>query len=148
MGPVRRGIAVLAAAAGLLGLGSGTATAAEVDPWPIVCSSNVGCTSWAKGGAVVWFNRTAEVSGTVRDSSVSQYEWVTVYFDAFAGSTKVDSDTRTARNEDLPFRFPIGDPDLVGGIDRVRIQVCAHFPATWPFKECGPQHNEWRGEWT
>lgn len=143
---MRRGIAVLAAAAAMVGVGSGAASAAEVDPWPLVCSSNVGCTTWAKGGAVVWGNRTAEVSGTLHDGSSSDYEWATIYIDAFAGSTKIDSTTRTANDVDRPFRFFVGDPDLVGGIDRVRIQVCAHFPATWPFKECGPQHNEFRGE--
>ncbi|MBM7787969.1 hypothetical protein [Tenggerimyces flavus] len=148
MGIQRRGIAMFAAAAAMVGVGSGTASAAEVDHWPIVCSANTGCPDWAKGGAVVWGNRTAEVSGSVRDSSKSQYEWVTVYFDAFAGSTKIDSTSRTANNEERPFRFFIGDPNLVGGIDRVRIQVCGHFPATWPFEECGPQYNVWRGEWT
>lgn len=148
MGLVRKAVATLAAAVGLLGLASGTASAAEVDPWPTVCTSDIGCDSWAKGGAVVWDNRTAEVSGSVLDSSAYSNEWVVVYFDAFAGDTKIDSTTRSVYNEERPFRFDIGDPTLVGGINRVRIQVCAIFPEKWPFKACGPQHNEWRGEWT
>ncbi|MFE7709335.1 hypothetical protein ACFU6I_26855 [Streptomyces sp. NPDC057486] len=49
----------------------------------------------------------------------------TVYFEAYAGTTKIASTTRTASTHNrVSYSFPIGDPDLVGGFDRLKIQIC------------------------
>ncbi|HEY8987332.1 MAG TPA: hypothetical protein VIU15_48200, partial [Streptomyces sp.] len=81
-------------------------------------------------GTITWYNRTANVTGTVADHQNNAY--TVAYFEAFAGSTKIDSQTRSANNEsDLgeyrSFSFTIGDPDLVGGIDRIKVTVCTHY---------------------
>lgn len=148
MGHVRRGVAVLAAAAVLLGLGSGSASADSVqwatDPFPEVCSSpyDPACDFGAGDGYIKWGNRTAGIKGYVWDFDEDSTTYTTVYFDAFAGANKIDSDTRTSHGEYKPFgEFAIGDPNLEGGIDRIRIQVCHHFPREWPYKECGGQVN-------
>lgn len=150
MGIARRGIAVFAAAAALLVAGSGNASATSVawatDPFPEVCSSwaDPACDNGAGDGYIKWSNRTAGIKGYVWDFGADPASYTKVYFDAFAGSTKVDSDFRTANGENRPFgEFAIGDPNLVGGIDRVRIQVCTHFP-DWPYKECSAQFNVFR----
>ncbi|MBM7787968.1 hypothetical protein [Tenggerimyces flavus] len=147
MGLGRRGIAVFVAAVAALGLGSGSASAASVqwatDPFPEVCASPVdpACDAGAGDGYIKWGNRTAGIKGYVWDFDEDPADYTKVYFDAFAGSTKVDSDFRTANGQYRPFgEFPIGDPNLVGGIDRVRIQVCSHFPL-WPYKECSAPVN-------
>jgi hypothetical protein len=75
------------------------------------------------------------------DTNVSTY--TKIYVEGFAGAVKVDSETRTVNNGERPFRFPVGDPDRVGGMDRIRIQVCVHFPEE-PYKECSGQLNEIR----
>lgn len=53
-------------------------------------------------------------------------------FEAYAGNAKVDTETRSANDEsDLgsvrTFGFTIGDPDLVGGINRIRVTVCRNY---------------------
>ncbi|MEU0792958.1 hypothetical protein ABZ342_23040 [Amycolatopsis sp. NPDC005961] len=45
---------------------------------------------------------------------------MTGHFDAFAGAKKIDSRVTTRDTAD----FLIGDPDLVGGINRIRSQAC------------------------
>lgn len=147
MGSVRRGVAVLAATGAAMGFGVGQASASVQwanDQWSWVCSSPIDnqCVHGSDGG-VAWGQRTAELSGSLWDDDTNSSTYTKIYFDAFAGSTKVDSDFRTVNNREIPFRFDIGDPDLVGGIDRIRIQVCVHFPE-WPYKECSEQDNELR----
>jgi len=89
-----------------------------------VTSSYRDKTSW---GTVSWGNRTAAITGTVYDGG-GDLATATVIFEAFAGSTKIDSQTRTA-NEMTElggtrgYSFSIGDPDLSGGIDRIKITV-------------------------
>jgi hypothetical protein len=81
-------------------------------------------------GTITWYNRTANVLGDVYDFEDSY--GTTAIFEAFAGSVKVDSTTRTA-NEDTElgwrrhFNFTIGDPDRVGGIDRIKITLCRDY---------------------
>ncbi|MFJ8113166.1 hypothetical protein [Streptomyces sp. NPDC096132] len=81
-------------------------------------------------GTITWYNRTAGMQGYVQDFLYGHS--TTAVFEAFAGSVKIDSETRTANNEsDLGyfrhFDFTIGDTDLVGGIDRVKITVCHDY---------------------
>ncbi|MBM2620823.1 hypothetical protein JIG36_35520 [Actinoplanes sp. LDG1-06] len=83
-------------------------------------------------GHVEWGNRTAYVDGTVTDNDNLPMS-STVIFEAFAGSNKIDTQTRTA-NEDSSlgwsrsFAFSIGDPDLRGGIDRIKITLRINYP--------------------
>jgi hypothetical protein len=89
-----------------------------------------------------WLNRTATLSGTVFKEEGVDYS-VTAIFDAFAGTTKVYTQTRTSRGTDptMSIGFTIGDPNLVGGIDRIRLQICEN-DLTPPF--CGVQQKVWR----
>ncbi|MGW6933816.1 hypothetical protein ACWGE0_27425 [Lentzea sp. NPDC054927] len=124
--PSRRGTTRVAVmAAGLLALsfvqaGQAGASAWPNDTWDVSSDGYEGLSV----GAVTWANRTATLQGHVQDDGgiVS----TTVFFTAYAGATKVDSDTRTASpGEDRPFGdVTIGDPGLVGGFDRLKIQVC------------------------
>jgi hypothetical protein len=106
-----------------------SATAGVQSAWPNdtfrVCTVP-SCYGIAVGG-IVWGNRTAQVQGEVRHGSGYG---VTVYFEAYAGNVKIDSDTRTAvAFNTVPYNFPIGDTDLVGGFDRLKIQVCHYGPS-------------------
>jgi hypothetical protein len=112
-------------AAGVLALsfvqaGQAGASAWPNDTWDV---SSVGYEALSVG-AVTWANRTATLKGHVQDDGGILSS--TVFFTAYAGSTKVDSDTRTASpGQDRSFSdVTIGDPDLVGGFDRLKIQVC------------------------
>jgi hypothetical protein len=54
-------------------------------------------------------------------------------FEAFAGSTKIDSQTRTANKDGSTgwfrtYGLSIGDPDLRSGIDRIKITVRMNYP--------------------
>lgn len=103
-----------------------------------VCDAT--CFNWTSG-TITWHNRTATVSGTVYDEQPGAY--TTAIFEAFAGSTKIDSATRTANDEsDLGwarnFSFSIGDPNKVGGINRIKITVCWTSAET---RSCGPSEN-------
>ncbi|MFF4274270.1 hypothetical protein [Streptomyces sp. NPDC001536] len=65
-----------------------------------------------------------------------------VIFEAFAGSTKIDSGTRTADDyTDLgivrDYNFTIGDTELPGGIDRIKITVC-HVLGTYLYDCSSP----------
>jgi hypothetical protein len=112
-----------AALAAVLVLGSALPAAATVN-WTVdnfsQCSGS--CRQGAARGTITWGNRTAYVSGTVTDVAGDLH--TTVTFDAYAGNTLVDHQTRTASVTTKPYGFPIGDPDLVGGVNRVLIEVC------------------------
>jgi hypothetical protein len=62
----------------------------------------------------------------------------------------IDSTTRpaTAFRTNVPYNFSIGDPDLVGGFDRLKIQVCltGGFACSHPSTPIGTgQPNIWSG---
>lgn len=151
MSALRQGLAVLAAAAAILGLNTGSASADEewaTDPLPTVCSQDIDpvCSHGTGTGYIKWSNRSALIKGEVWDDDFDTHTWTTVYFEAYAGATKVDSDTRTAHSETRRYgEFALGDPDRVGGFDRVKITVCHHFPLDWPYQECtNPPVNVYR----
>ncbi|GKQ34693.1 hypothetical protein [Streptomyces sp. A012304] len=100
--------------------------------------NNIGYTN----GTITWYNRTAMVRGTVIDE-VDFYGSAVAYFEAYAGSTKIESTTRTADYYGAlgavrDFNFTIGDTDLVGGIDRIKITVCQEVGT---FKSCSSPEN-------
>jgi hypothetical protein len=82
-------------------------------------------------GHIVWANRSASIDGEVHSPRQEPrcdeiIRSTTAFFEAYAGATKIDSTTRTVNYpgiRDFP-GFSIGDPDLVGGINRIKIQVC------------------------
>ena len=98
-------------------------------------------------GTITWYNRTAYVSGDVWTSGayLSYVDSTQVVFEAYAGSTKIESQTRTVSYPPDTYRhfgFTIGDPDLVGGIDRIKITVCVF----WPERDCGTSVNYNKGD--
>jgi hypothetical protein len=122
----RRVVRTVAAAAGIT-FAAATALAVPASAgtlaWPNdtydLCTT--ACGAEAIGG-VTWGNRSATVQGTIHDIAGSGS---TVFFEAYAGSTKITSTTRTAAPGAVrSYNFSIGDPDLVGGFDRLKITVC------------------------
>jgi hypothetical protein len=103
-----------------------------------LCSGT--CKLGAARGTIAWGNRTANVNGSVSDASSELH--TTVIFDAYAGNTHVDHQTRTASNTTKSYNFPIGDPDLVGGINRILITVCT--TTTLGAEECNGPFEEVR----
>ncbi|MEU7789303.1 hypothetical protein [Amycolatopsis sp. NPDC049159] len=119
-GAAAAGIAITAAAMAATPAAAATWPNDSFDLCPTTCA--VGGTL----GGVAWGNRTATVQGTMTDIEGSG---TTVYFEAYAGSVKIDSTTRsTPADKTEPFHFTIGDPDRVGGFDRLKIQVCQGGP--------------------
>ena len=98
-----------------------------------VCWDGGSCIVYAEGD-ITWGNRTAVVSVNL----VAPGYYATAHFDAFAGTTKVDSETVYEPGE----KFTIGDPNLVGGINRIRTQVCV--TGTGGEYGCGGQWNDIR----
>ncbi|MDO0937029.1 hypothetical protein QQY66_36920 [Streptomyces sp. DG2A-72] len=121
------------AACGALAITASPAAASskqDFDVCAYTCSSNSGFTY----GTITWYNRTAGITGSVWDNGYKDVPTV-AYFEAYAGSVKIDSETRTANTDtDLGavrgFNFTIGDTNLVGGIDRIKITACEVYSAT------------------
>ncbi|MFJ7217777.1 hypothetical protein [Amycolatopsis sp. NPDC098790] len=97
-------------------------------------------------GTIKWLNRTATLGGFVQfvPDTTSDVLNIQAVFDAFKGSTRIESQTRTVDlvEDQLQFGFTIGDPDLVGGIDRIRITVV--YYTTSRERIPGDQLNCWR----
>ncbi|MFE9439683.1 hypothetical protein ACFYO2_11825 [Streptomyces sp. NPDC006602] len=127
----RKVVVGLIAACGALGAAVAPATAADYAPDEFIV---LGEPNGHTKGAITWYNRTANIQGYVLDISDGGRSTRAI-FEAFAGSTKIDSETRTTNNEsDLgskrSFNFTIGDTDLADGIDRIKITVCQQPPAS------------------
>jgi hypothetical protein len=115
-------VAALALPLVLAGQAEASTTAFPNDTWNI--SDDVVVEGVSVGG-VIWNNRSATLQGYVEDLDTELNYSTRVYFTAYAGGTKVDGDGRTATpGQKIPFTFDIGDPDLIGGFDRLSIQVC------------------------
>jgi hypothetical protein len=119
----------------MVAVGSATAAHAANTPFDARGNEADGCHGRSKGW-VVWHNRTATVEGKVTgvplSTSCEYIDSTTAYFEAYAGTTKIDSQTRTLHHDYvgdnfISFDFTIGDPDLVGGINRVKVTVCNAF---------------------
>jgi hypothetical protein len=90
-------------------------------------------------GRITWHNRTATVTGTVWDRTCRTV-YSEVRFKAFADRVLIDTETRSANNdvdssldEWRDFEFTIGDTNLVGGIDRVFVELCAGSACAYGF---------------
>jgi hypothetical protein len=97
-----------------------------------------GCDAYTLGW-ITWSNRSANITGTVVNNRSSGY--VTAVFEAYAGATKIDSDTRTVYSGSRDFPITLGDPDRVGGFDRTKVTVCWN---TADAKVCSAPQNHWR----
>jgi len=95
-----------------------------------VCGPLAGCSYEATFGQIIWHNRTATVQGEAWNDGVTT---TIAVFQAYAGSTLIDSESVSVVEGSLPINFNIGDPDLRGGINRIKITVC-YEPAP---RECG-----------
>ncbi|MEV4267051.1 hypothetical protein [Kribbella sp. NPDC049584] len=95
------------------------------------------------GGTIVWNNRTATLRAWL-DHPTNATWYTTATYEAFAGTTKVDTAAGSVGPNvhliDFP-PFAIGDPNRVGGIDRIRITVCSLIDG---YNACGDQYNFWR----
>lgn len=83
--------------------------------------------------------RTA--TGKVSTSDAPDY--TQAVFEAYAGSTKVGAaQTRTVSRYAVykDFSFVAGDPDLVGGIDRIKVTLCVYVLSG---KHCGTPYQAW-----
>jgi hypothetical protein len=129
---------VAATAVGVLALSCVQAGQAGASAWPNdTWTVNDELLTGYSTGSVTWGNRSATLRGNVVDKFPSYS--TTVFFTAYAGAQKVDSDTRTASpGEDRSFGpLVLEAPNLVGGFDRVKIQVCPSQDLTW----CSPPVN-------
>lgn len=121
---IRRALATAAAAAVVVVAGGQSPASASTQWSPdiyLVCVDQ-NCSMLAQG-QITWGNRTADVYEEVQNSVVGGI--VAVHWDAFAGATKVDSTVTYSSEPVARTEFNLGDPDLPGGIDRIRIQVCS-----------------------
>jgi len=80
-------------------------------------------------GIITWYNRTARIDGFLRGPQCPYLTHATAVFEAYAGATKIDAvSSPRARCDTLadwnPYTFPIGDTNLRGGINRIKITVC------------------------
>lgn len=123
---LRRAAATAAVTAGIAAGGAVVPAAANVQ---YAVDSFRTCMDWdTVGGCVVraegtvtWHNRTATITGNVINGHGAS---ATAFFRAYAGSTKIDQTTRTASGvSTTPFSFVIGDPNLVGGINKITISI-------------------------
>lgn len=142
---MRKWVLALTSAVALLAgstLNAVPANATDTSFWACVWES---CEGTSTSGSITWLNRTATLSSVTIFKPAGVDYSATAIFDAFAGTTKIDTQTRTMRittadRQDFP-AFTIGDPNLVGGINRIRVQICEN-DLTPPF--CGVQQNFWR----
>ena len=139
----RRALALGAAVMALTGAVNAPASASTQswapDHFGPICY--VSCVNSGTEGDITWGNRTASMSGHVTDNDPNAARFTTLHIDAFAGSTKIDSDAITTYINSSSFYLVIGDPDLVGGINRIRLQLCQYWQATDVRIGCTTQYN-------
>jgi hypothetical protein len=123
----------LALSLGLV-VGTGTASAGQIgDSTTFDVGYGYGTT-----GSFTWWNRVAEVQGEIHTfnpvltGDPNPIVTTQIVFDAMRGSTRIDSQGRTVTYNDYPngsrsIHFNLGDPDLVGGFDRIRITRCVYL---------------------
>ncbi|MEU0093124.1 hypothetical protein [Kribbella sp. NPDC006257] len=117
---VRRAVAVgvaAVAAAGGATVPAAATTQFAVDHFRVCMDEATNDCSTRVEGSITWGQRTAIVTGKVINGEGGS---ATAAFSAYAGSKRIDHTTRTASGvSTTPFSFVIGDPNLVGGINRI-----------------------------
>ena len=138
----KSGVVMMSVVAALgLVAGAGTASASSGSGFTACYAPKCDTEDYTTGD-IVWYNRTATVTGKVYTSDAPDY--TQAVFEAYAGSTKVGvPQTRTVSRYAVykEFSFVAGDPDLVGGIDRIKVTLCVYVPAG---KRCGTPYQAWR----
>jgi hypothetical protein len=145
MTSIRRAAATAALALTLgATLGVPTASAATEAAWAddyfslCVPDDVNGCVAHTSGW-ITWGNRTAGINGSVTNGYSTGY--VTAIFEAYSGTVKIDSDTRTVYSGTRDFPITLGDPDRVGGFDRTKFTICWNGTSD---KVCSRPQNHWR----
>lgn len=95
-----------------------------------VCGYTADCdvVTW---GEFTWYNRTTNIDGSMvgclPGSDPYLKHWAV--FESFRGSKKIDSKNVPVNNcgQVIDFVMTIGDTNLVGGIDRIKVTVCSGF---------------------
>ncbi|MFC0625418.1 hypothetical protein [Kribbella deserti] len=121
---VRRAVATAATAVVVAvtgGQSPASATAQWDFDWFRVCVDQAA--SMCVAGHIEWGNRTSKVAADITNNVAGGI--ATVRWDAFANSTKIDSATSTVPARTAEVNFTLGDPDLPGGVNRIRIQICS-----------------------
>jgi len=117
---LRRAVAVgvaAVAAAGAATVPAAATTQFAVDHFKVCMDEAANDCSTRVEGTITWGQRTAVVTGKVINGGGGS---ATAGFSAYAGSKKIDHTTRTAKGvSTTPFSFVIGNPTLVGGINRI-----------------------------
>jgi hypothetical protein len=118
-------IAGTAMATSVTGLTGSSSSTTQFSVCGKSASGATDCGSSRTWGEIIWGNRTAQIDGGVADAGAGS---TTARFVAYAGKTLVESTTRTADDSGTPnpalFKFTIGNPNLVGGINRIQITAC------------------------
>ena len=121
-----------------LAFGVATATPALAASTPFSDCVPDWCSLSHTDGTITWFNRTANVQGTVTDIGAGTTQAI---FKAFAGTTQIGpTQTRTADDESSnpdvhsprSINFTMGDTNLVGGINKITVQVCSNGRCSVP----------------
>ncbi len=114
-----RGWKAAAASLAVMGLGLGQVPASAAPAWATdhfkLCLPGFDCGLMYIEGWITWGNRTASVV-------VDHHNYggnVTGHFTGYAGSTKVDNEVTSGDTQ-----FVIGNPNLPGGINRIKSQAC------------------------
>jgi hypothetical protein len=141
VGFLARALASSAAAVAVAMAGGVAPAQAATSEWFNVCGV-LDC-GYNVAGTITWHNRTASVTGDVIDAIKDDGTYGVAVFEAFAGSRKIDSETRSANADGSTgvvrgFNFTIGDTELVGGIDRIKITMCEEQAY---HRDCGPSRN-------
>jgi hypothetical protein len=129
-------LAVLVAASMLTASTVASATPAASGPGAVTLF-DVG-THYTTDGSFTWYSRVTTVAGDVwmvdpvMTGEEKPVRITQVVFDAYQGATRVDSEARSTVFADAPksFRFDIGDPNLPGGIDRIKITICGYYDSS------------------
>ncbi|WP_446220006.1 hypothetical protein [Micromonospora sp. IBHARD004] len=99
----------------------------------------MGCDYSGTEGRFTWYNRTASIYGWMWNCDIPG--GAAVAFEAFAGSTKVDS--KQVYGDEIgcqgliEYNLGIGDTNRPGGINRIKVTVCTDEGWTW----CAPPRN-------
>jgi hypothetical protein len=101
--------------------GAAAATALATSPaFATTTAYELGGSAHHASVGLIWLNRSVTVQGSVTDVGGAGTQ---VEFDAFAGITLVDVQTRTAVNEVRSFNFTLDGSAYQGGITKVNIYL-------------------------
>ena len=120
--------ATIAAAAGLTAVPASVASTADAGRYFMLCMAHNCPTPSYVYGWITWYQRTVNLTGRVSSDSTPSTEYLQARFQAFAGTRQIGpTQTRTATAGNgwaIDYSFVMGDPDLVGGVNKIKITLC------------------------